>query len=342
MTLPRIDIVVLNYNTREILAQCLPKVLQFSQYENVQIVLADNASTDSSVAYVREKFGDAIRIIELPENYGFAGGYNEALKYCDAEYFVLLNSDAEPAHAEWLHELVKCAQSHADFAAAQPKILDYKRHTHFEYAGAAGGYIDHFGFPFCLGRIFGNIEIDQNQYNESIPLFWASGAALFIKSDVWNRVEGLDETFFAHMEEIDLCWRIQCLNLGIYSCPTAHVYHMGGATLSNQNPKKTFLNFRNSLIMLHKNLPDAYLKKRILQRKLFDGLAGIFFLMQGKPLHTLQIIKAHRAYDQLKSGLKKSAIRPQLSELKGMIPRSLVWSYFVKGTKTAKEFLSVN
>ncbi len=339
MSLPRIDIVVLNYNTRDILAKCLPMVMRHSQHENVRIIVADNASTDDSVSFVKATYGDSIEVISLDQNYGFAGGYNKALAHCDAEYFVLLNSDAEPGNPEWLHELVQVANDHDDFAAAQPKILDYSRNGKFEYAGAAGGYIDHYGFPFCKGRIFGNVEFDNSQYEQSEPLFWASGAALFIKREVWNTLGGLDPIFFAHMEEIDLCWRIQCLNLGIYSCPKATVYHMGGATLSNQNPKKTFLNFRNSLIMLHKNLPDKMLGKRILQRKLFDGLAGIFFLFQGKPLHTLEIIKAHREYDKIKSQLVKTEHRPELSKLKGMIKESLVFSYFFKGKKTFSQYL---
>lgn len=339
MSLPRIDIVVLNYNTRDILAKCLPKVMRHSQHENVRIIVADNASTDDSVSFVNATYGDSIQVIALDQNYGFAGGYNKALAQCDADYFVLLNSDAEPGNPEWLHELMQVANAHDDFAAAQPKILDYSRNGKFEYAGAAGGYIDHYGFPFCKGRIFGNVEFDNGQYQQSEPLFWASGAALFIKREVWNTLEGLDPMFFAHMEEIDLCWRIQCLNLGIYSCPKATVYHMGGATLSNQNPKKTFLNFRNSLIMLYKNLPDKMLGKRILQRKLFDGLAGIFFLFQGKPLHTLEIIKAHREYDRIKSKLVKSDRRPELSKLKGMIEESLVFSYFFKGKKTFSQYL---
>ena len=339
MSLPRIDVVVLNYNTRDILAQCLPMVLKHSQHENVRVVLADNASTDDSLEFVKRTFGNQIHIIKLDQNYGFAGGYNEALKHCDAEYFVLLNSDAEPAHSEWLYELYATALENTDFAAAQPKILDYKRNGKFEYAGAAGGFIDHYGFPFCKGRIFGNVEIDTHQYEQSEPIFWASGAALFIKREAWNLVNGLDPSFFAHMEEIDLCWRLQLHNLGIYSCPKAVVYHMGGATLSNQNPKKTFLNFRNSLIMMHKNLPNSVASKRILQRKFLDGLAGVFFMLQGKPLHTLQIIKAHREYDKIKAQIIKSDSRILPQNLKGKILESLVFSYFFKGKKTFSAYL---
>lgn len=339
MSLPRIDVVILNYNTRHILAQCLPKVLEYSQHENVRVILADNASTDDSVEYTQNTFGSKIDIITLDKNYGFAGGYNQALKQCEGAYFVLLNSDAEPGNANWLHELYEVAQNHSDFAAAQPKILDYQRNGKFEYAGAAGGFIDYFGFPFCKGRIFGNVESDNGQYDQVEPIFWASGAALFIKREVWETVKGLDPNFFAHMEEIDLCWRIQLQNLQIYSCPNAHVYHMGGATLSNQNPKKTFLNFRNSLIMLHKNLPDSISAKRIFQRKLFDGLAGVFFLLQGKPLHSWQIIKAHREYDRIKKGIQKSENRLNLKNLKGIICESLVFSYFFKGKKTYLSYL---
>jgi GT2 family glycosyltransferase len=334
MSIPSVDVVILNYNTRDILAKCLPQVLKYSQQDNVRIVLVDNASTDDSVSFVKNTFGNAIEIIQHEQNYGFAGGYNKALTQCNADYFLLLNSDAEPANELWIDELIQLAAQYPQLGAAQPSILDYHNRNKFEYAGANGGFLDLYGFPFCRGRIFGNVETNEQQYTESVPLFWASGAALFIKREVWEQAQGLDIQFFAHMEEIDLCWRIQLLGYEIKSCPKSEVYHIGGATLSNHNPRKTFLNFRNGLMMLHKNLPESERSKKILQRKLFDALAGVFFLLQGKPKHTLQIIRAHREYDQLKTTLLPSANAKPLKSLVGILKGSLVFHYFFLGKKT--------
>lgn len=337
---PTVDVVILNYNTRSILAQCLPQVIQYSKADNVNILLVDNASTDDSVDYVKQHFGEDIAIIQLQQNEGFAGGYNRALASCTGDYFILLNSDAEPAHAQWIDELLELAEKNPNIGAAQPQILDYWRREKFEYAGAGGGFLDIYGFPFCRGRIFGEVEVDNGQYQNGLPIFWASGASLFIKRDVWNLAGGLDTLFFAHMEEIDLCWRIQLLGYQVISCPTSAVYHMGGATLSNQNPRKTFLNFRNGLMMLYKNLPESTRPKKIVQRKLFDGLAGIFFLIQGKPKHTLQIIKAHREFDRIKHTLKISDNRKPLEELHGVFTGSLVFNFFFRNKKKWSQLFS--
>ena len=332
MSLPRIDVVVLNYNTRDILAQCLPMVLKHSQHENVRVVLADNASTDDSLEFVKRTFGNQIHIIKLDQNYGFAGGYNEALKHCDAEYFVLLNSDAEPAHSEWLYELYATALEHTNFAAAQPKILDYKRNGKFEYAGAAGGFIDHYGFPFCKGRIFGNVEIDTHQYEQSEPIFWASGAAFFIKRDAWNLVNGLDPSFFAHMEEIDLCWRLQSIGGRVRCLTQSSVYHKGGGTLSSAHPRKSFLNFRNSLLVLIKNVAGPRIVFIILVRLILDGLSGIVFILQGRPKHTWAIIKAHfSVYRLLPIYLKKRKI--WANRLKYARISSILYARFFKNRR---------
>ena len=245
----------------------------------------------------------------------------------------MLNSDAEPADSNWLKPLIECSTLE-NFGAAQPSILDYSHREKFEYAGAAGGYIDFLGFPFCRGRIFGNVEPDSGQYHQTEEIFWASGASLFVKREAWERAGGLDDRFFAHMEEIDLCWRMKNLGYRIYHCPKSKVYHMGGATLSNQSPKKTFLNFRNGLLMMYKNLPVGVRDKRILKRKMMDGLAGIFFILQGKIQNTFQIIKAHRAFDQLKENYSENSNNKNMNELTGVLNNSLVWGYFFKGLKT--------
>lgn len=332
MSLPTIDIVILNYNTKEVLEKCLPKVIENSQYSNCKIVVVDNASTDESAQFIRETYPN-LELIVLDSNTGFAGGYNRGLTGRSADYFVLLNSDAEPEKG-WMEPMLKMVETHPDLGACQPKIIDYFNREKFEYAGAAGGYIDQFGYPFCMGRIFGNVEFDHGQYNHSNEIFWASGAAMFIKREAWEKANGLDEDFFAHMEEIDLCWRLQLLGYEIYNCHESTFYHMGGATLSNQNPRKTYLNFRNSLLMLHKNLPAEVKNKRIFQRKMFDGLAAFLFLIQGKPKHVWQIYKAHQYFDKEKKQFQISQNTQPLENLKGVLNHSLVFGYFLRGKKT--------
>ena len=330
-----IDIVILNYNTRELLEQLLPIVVQNSQMEGVNIVVADNASTDGSAAWMK-KHQPEIELIELEQNHGFAGGYNLALQDRTADYFILLNSDAEPA-PNWLNPLLEFAKSHPEMGAAQPKLLDYYKREKFEYAGAAGGYLDHFGYPFCRGRIFGNVENNLGQYNETKEVFWATGAAFFVSRAAWEKAEGLDDRFFAHMEEIDLCWRLQLLGYKNYSIPQSIVYHMGGGTLSNSSPRKTFFNFRNSLIMLYKNLPGDERDAVINKRKLLDGLAAVFFLIQFKFAHIVQIWKAHKAFDQMKVSIKEKEGAKHLREIDTVLKSSLVFDYFLKGRKVFNE-----
>lgn len=327
-----IDIVILNYNTRDLLEQLLPKVISRSEGEDVKIVVADNNSSDGSADFIQHHFPD-IELIKIPENLGYAAGYNYCLKNRTADYFVLLNSDAEPEQG-WIDALKELAFRKPDLGAAQPHILDFKIRNKFEYAGAAGGYMDQFGYPFCRGRIFGNLEINNGQYDDEKELFWATGAALFIKRVAWEKAGGLDEVFFAHMEEIDLCWRLQNLGYEIWSCPKSKVYHIGGATLSNQSPRKTYLNFRNNLLMLYKNLNVQVRDSVIFKRKLLDGLAACFFILQGKINHIPQIIKAHRDFEKMKLKLKVGSDNKKLTELSGVLQAGLVYSYFIKGKKT--------
>ena len=254
----KISIVILNWNGEEMLRAFLPSVLVCSSGRDVEVCVADNGSTDASCAMLEEEF-PIVRLIRLDENYGFAEGYNRALSQIDAEYVILLNSDVEVT-PDWLQPLTEFMDNHPEVAACQPKIMSYKKRDTFEYAGAAGGFIDKLGYPFCRGRIFDVVEKDEGQYDTPLPVFWATGAALMIRLDVYKQVGGLDGRFFAHMEEIDLCWRLRSRGYGIYCIPQSEVYHVGGATLKKENPRKTFLNFRNNLLMLYKNLPEKELK----------------------------------------------------------------------------------
>ncbi|MFZ9970083.1 MAG: glycosyltransferase family 2 protein [Bacteroidia bacterium] len=332
----RIAVVVLNFNTRALLAQCLPVVLRESRDPGVEVIVVDNCSHDGSAEFVRDSFPE-IRVMELTENLGYAGGYNQALQVLDHDYFVLLNSDAEPAE-NWLSPLLELAENNPQFGCAQPHILDYQHRQRFEYAGAAGGYMDRYGYPFCRGRIFGQVEENQGQYSDSRRVFWATGAALFIKRDAWMAAGGLDTAFFAHFEEIDLCWRLQLKGYQVWSCAQSQVYHMGGGTLANQSPRKTYLNFRNNLLMLYKNLPSEVMNKRILQRKLLDSLAAVLFLLQGKPRLIWEIAKAHRDFERIKSQFTRSEAPLPLTQLSGSLNASLVFGYFLRGRKTWKSW----
>jgi GT2 family glycosyltransferase len=326
-----IDIVILNYNTRGLLERLLPTVISCSQGEGINIVVADNASSDGSAEMVSAKFPD-VELIEMSENRGYAGGYNACLAGRTADYFVLLNSDAEPTSG-WLLPLLKMAEANPALGAAQPHLMDYYNRNKFEYAGAGGGFMDQYGYPFCRGRIFGNVEQNEGQYDDGLQVFWATGAALFISRKAWEATGGLDERFFAHMEEIDLCWRMQLLGFEVWSCPQSIVYHIGGATLSNQSPRKTYLNFRNNLLMLYKNLHPAERDGVIFRRKLFDGLAACFFILQGKVNHIPEIVKAHRHFDKMKRHLQPSSGAKLLADLPGIFMGSLVLSYFLRGKK---------
>lgn len=282
-------VVILNYNGEKLLKQFLPSVILHS--EGASVIVVDNGSTDHSVPLLHREF-PTVRVIELGENFGFCGGYNRALKQIDAFYYVLLNSDVEVT-AGWLSPMVKLLQEDHTIAALQPKILSYHQKDHFEYAGAAGGYIDSLGYPFCRGRLLHGVETDRGQYNDNKQIFWATGACLMIRSSVYHTFNGLDEDFFAHMEEIDLCWRIQRTDYRIFYCGASEVYHVGAGTLGYDNPKKTFLNFRNGLQLLFKHLDTGELLYKLPFRMALDWLAAFVFLASGKTQNFLSVFRAH-------------------------------------------------
>lgn len=319
----KIAVVILNWNGKQLLEQFLPSVMAHSEIADIYV--ADNASTDDSVAIVKTQF-PSVKIIQNTTNGGYAKGYNDALQNVDADVFCLLNSDVEVTQ-NWLQPILTTFNNEPNTAIIQPKILDYKRKDHFEYAGAAGGFIDKLGYPYCRGRIFDTIEKDTNQYIDA-PIFWASGACLFIRTSVFKSLKGFDEAFFAHMEEIDLCWRAHNLGYETKYVSNSVVYHVGGATLSTLNPKKTYLNFRNSLFTLTKNA-GGNLLLLIFTRLVLDGLAAFKFLIQLQPTHILAILKAHLSYYLALPRLIKQ--RKQLSQSTKYYQQTfIVWAYFIK------------
>ena len=323
----KIAVVILNWNGKKLLEQFLPSVEQFS--DTAQIYVADNASTDDSVAFVKTNY-PTIKIIENSDNFGFAKGYNEALQFVEEPYYALVNSDIEVTE-NWLLEIERIFDNEPETAIIQPKLLDFKDKTKFEYAGAAGGFIDKYGYPFCRGRIFDTVETDTLQYEDEKEIFWATGACFFIRKEVYRKLNGFDSDLFAHQEEIDLCWR--AFNEGFKAKYTSKsvVYHVGGATLNEGNPMKTFLNFRNSLVMLTKNLPKSKLFSILFIRMILDGLAGIQFLMKGKIKHFWAILKAHFAfYGLLGKSLKK---RQKNQKLDYFYTKSIVFEYFFRSRK---------
>lgn len=329
----KIAVVILNWNGKKLLEAFLPSVLQHSPEASVYV--ADNASTDDSVAFVQAHF-PSITVIQNHGNLGFAGGYNEALQKVDADIYALVNSDIEVT-PNWLQPVIEKFQNDPKTAIIQPKILDYKNKEYFEYAGAAGGFIDQYGYPFCRGRIFETIEKDTHQYDDETEIFWASGACFFIRKEVFQELHGFDADFFAHQEEIDLCWRAFNLGHQIKYTSKSIVYHVGGATLQQGNPRKTFLNFRNSLLMLVKNLPKSSLFQILFIRLVLDGVAGIQFLLKGKPSHTLAILKAHFSFYSLFSKNYKKRSSQQLPNY--YITKSIIYRYFIKNNSIfAKNF----
>ena len=324
----KVAVVILNWNGRQLLEKFLPSVLAYSQ--EATIYVADNASTDTSVAFVSENF-PTIRIIQNNENGGYAQGYNEALKNLSEDIFVLLNSDVEVTK-DWLRPVVSEFIKDPIVAAAQPKILDFKNKEYFEYAGAAGGFLDRYGYPFCRGRIFDTLEKDLGQYDDTSQIFWASGACLFVRATSFREAGGFDEDYFAHQEEIDLCWRLQKLGGKILFVGGAKVFHLGGATLASSNPRKTFFNFRNSLLNLVKNVSGNRIYGIIFVRMLLDGVAALQFLVQGKPKHFLAILKAHlNFYRMLPKFLHK---RRKIDSHKNyFLVKSIVFQYYIQRKK---------
>lgn len=323
---PKVAVVILNWNGKYFLEKFLPSVYN-STYPNVEFIIGDNASTDDSIVFVKENYPQ-IRIIKNTENLGFAGGYNKVLEHIDAEYFVLLNSDVEVT-ANWIEPVVEMMER-ADYVAAQPKIRSFHQKDSFEHAGAAGGFMDSYGFPFCRGRILHEVEQDLGQYDTEAEVFWATGAALFIKSSVWRSMNGFDADFFAHMEEIDLCWRIKRQGYKIGYCPNSIIYHVGGGTLNTSNPKKTYLNFRNNLVMLQKNLSFFSAVWIIFARLWLDLLALIHFLIEGKPKDAWAVSRAHQYF--FLNFFKNAAKRKRTSEKtnkKGLYKKCIIWDFYL-------------
>ena len=322
-------VVILNYNGAGMLRRFLPSVIKYSP--EASIYVADNGSSDESCDVVRNEF-PAVKLMVLDHNYGFAEGYNRALAQVDEEYSVLLNSDVEVTRG-WLSPMTQFLDSNPEVAACQPKLLSFKQKDFFEYAGAAGGFIDKWGYTFCRGRIFNTVERDSGQYDDTTDVFWATGAALMIRNEVYKNNGGLDGRFFAHMEEIDLCWRLRSRGYRIACVPQSHVYHVGGATLKKENPQKTYLNFRNNLLMIYKNAPDCQLKKIMLFRKVFDNVAALKFLASGDYAAFKAVRKARRDFKAMRSGYDKARAENMKLAVTARIPEvlksSILYKYYL-------------
>ena len=333
----RVAVVILNYNGADMLRTFLPGVVECSP--EAEVVVADNASTDDSVEVVQRLF-PTVRLIRLERNWGFADGYNKALEQVDAEYSILLNSDVEVTEG-WIAPMLAALDADSNVVACQPKILDYKRKTHFEYAGAAGGFIDRYGYPYCRGRIFDTLEEDKGQYDTVCDISWATGAALMIRTAEYRAAGGLDGRFFAHMEEIDLCWRLRARGSRILCVPQSTVYHVGGATLSKSNPKKTYLNFRNNLLMLYKNLPQEELPSVMRMRCLLDYVAALKFLLTGGFGDFKAVMRARRDYRKMRDSYapvrKENLAKTVEQGLCCRSPYPILWRYHFGGKKFYSE-----
>ena len=331
-----VAIVILNWNGENYLQKFLPILIDNSLIPGVEIIVADNASTDTSLSLLKDKF-PTIRTIVFDKNYGFAGGYNKALAEVEADYFVLLNSDVEVTPG-WLNPMLAYMDGHEKVAACQPKILSYANRSKFEHAGAAGGYIDRFGFPFCRGRILGLAEEDKGQYNTITDIFWATGACLMIRSNLYWKAGGLDDEFFAHMEEIDLCWRLKSRGYRIVCIPESSVFHVGGGALNYESPHKTYLNFRNNLLMLYKNLPPRLLEKTMYWRFVFDYAAAFQLFITGKPKNAISVFKARRDYKNMQPVFeekrKQNILYATSDNKQDILQKSIVLEYYLKGKKT--------
>ena len=325
----KVSVVILNWNGVGMLQKFLPGVIKYSQDEGVEVCVADNGSTDESVVWLQTYCPD-VRLIVLGKNYGFADGYNMALQQVEAEYVVLLNSDVEVT-PHWLDPLMEYMDAHPEVAACQPKIRSERNKALFEYAGASGGYLDKYGYPFCRGRIFDVVEEDKGQYDTVQPIFWATGAALFICLKDYRESGGLDGRFFAHMEEIDLCWRLRSRGRGIVCIPQSTVYHVGAATLKKENPRKTFLNFRNNLLMLYKNLPKKELKRVMLIRGVLDVVAALVFLLKGEKEAARAVLQARKEFKRIRPDFETSRAENMEKAVSAVIPErvdySILWKY---------------
>jgi GT2 family glycosyltransferase len=327
-----IAVVILNWNGRHYLQQFLPSVCKNSDFPGAEIIVADNGSTDDSIEFLRENF-PRVRVIELTENFGFAMGYRKALDQIDAQYYLLLNSDVEVT-PDWLEPLFRAMESDPLLGACMPKILSYNQKENFEYAGASGGFIDRFGYPFCRGRILNTIERDNGQYNDKRNIFWASGACMFVRASAYRKAGGLDAEFFAHMEEIDLCWRMHRTGSTVAIIPESTVYHVGGGTLPNNTPRKLYLNYRNNLFLLFKNLPVYQLIPVILIRMVLDGMSALVYLFSGSGSFFYAVLRAHLAFQRriplllsMRRRLKGTVGTGMFNEI---YPGSIVFDFFLR------------
>lgn len=336
----KLAIVILNWNGAKMLRQYLPTVLENSVGD---VIVADNASIDGSVSMLLTEFPQ-VRNIILEQNFGFAEGYNRALAQLSGyEYFLLLNSDVEIRQQRWDEPMIRYMDAHPECAACQPKLLSLLEPDCFEYAGGAGGYMDKYGYPFCRGRVFGTIERDEGQYDDIIPLMWATGAALMVRASDWRESGGLDARFFAHMEEIDLCWRLRTMGKSIVCVSDSVAYHLGGATLNQGNPRKTFLNFRNNLLMLYKNLPDDELKHVMRVRTVLDFIAAIQFLVKLDFQNFMAVFRARKEFGEIKNDYDRDRRHVQQLRVNERVPQRmeflLLWEYYAKGKHTFKELV---
>ncbi|MDE6642969.1 MAG: glycosyltransferase family 2 protein [Muribaculaceae bacterium] len=312
-----VAVIILNWNGTKLLQEFLPSVVANTDPQLARIIVADNGSTDDSLKVLREQFPD-VEVFSFDKNYGFAGGYNKAIEMVGNQYVVLLNSDVETPE-RWLNPLYDFMESHPHVGAVQPKILSYKDKTKFEHAGAAGGLIDIHGFPYCRGRVFNSVETDYGQYDAApSSIFWATGASMMVRREVYIKAGGLDNEFFAHMEEIDLCWRMQLLGYRIFVVPESLVFHLGGGSLDYKNPRKTYLNFRNNLLMMYKNLPDLSRGRKLFVRRLLDTLAWLMYVVKFDFKNAKAIFRAHRDFAKMK---KNYTVHPDVDLLETMNPR---------------------
>ena len=327
----KVAVIILNWNGEKLLREFLPSVIATTDSTIADVIVADNGSTDSSVELLRNEFPQ-VKVLEFSENYGFAEGYNRAIKETNYPYTILLNSDVATTDG-WVNPLYEQMEANPNIGACQPKIRAYTNKSHFEYAGAAGGFIDCNGYPYCRGRIFDSVEEDKGQYDNIIPIFWATGAALMVRSELYLKVGGLDKDFFAHMEEIDLCWRILLTGSDIVAVPQSTVFHLGGGSLPASNPRKTYLNFRNNLLMLHKNLPDSTRGKKLFVRRLLDTIAWAKFMATFDFKNANAILKAHRDFKKMR---KAYTTHPDVDLLKTRhdCHRNILVDYYLRGRKT--------
>lgn len=326
-----VAVVILNWNGRQMLERYLPSVVRFTSCENAFVVVADNGSTDGSLEWLEANYPQ-LQTISFEKNWGFTGGYNRALMEVDADYYLLLNSDVEVTQG-WLDPLIAFMEENPDAGICQPKILSDVDHSMFEYAGAAGGYIDRYGYPFCRGRILSNIEKDNGQYDgEPEELFWASGACMMIRASLYHHLGGLDESFFAHMEEIDLCWRAKLLGFSVWAVPDSKVYHLGGGSLPNNSPRKLYLNYRNNLLMLYKNLPSSGRGRTLFTRMCLDGISAAVYLLTGRWSYFKAVLHAHRDYRRMKAEVEVSPFSEERNEV-GHYKGSIVLRFFLSRSK---------